>query len=116
MVIAVNAVAVALYPWYAPLFGTAELASESYVLFAMLSAGAAVFGIYAVFSGIFSQGALPTTQTRFNVLFLVSNLLLNICIVPFSGARGAAFATGLSFVAGALILRGLIHRHFAVRF
>ena len=116
LVLAVNLVGVALYPWYARLFGTAELAAESFVLFAVLMMGTTLFGIYAVFSGIFSQGGLPLVQSRFNVTVLASNVLLNVCLTPLYGPLGAAIATSLSFVAGTLIFRRSVYRHFAVRF
>jgi O-antigen/teichoic acid export membrane protein len=115
LVVVMNLLAFVFYPWYARLFGTAQLASESWNLFSILLMGSTLFGIYAMFSGIFSQGGLPLVQTRFNVLFLAVNLLVNLCLVPFYGALGAAIATSLSFAAGALILRNSIYRHFTIR-
>ena len=113
--VAVGIAAVAAYPWYATLAGTRELARESWPVFAILMAGACIFGIYAAFGGIFSQTGRPTVQTRLNLAILGINIILNFILVPLYGLLGAAVATGLSFVAGTLYFRFLVRRHLSLR-
>ena len=112
----VGIAAVAAYPWYATLVGTPDLARESWPVFAILMVGACIFGIYATFGGIFSQTGRPAIQTRLNLAILGINILLNIALVPLLGLLGAAVATSVSFVAGTLYFRVLVHRHLSVRF
>jgi O-antigen/teichoic acid export membrane protein len=107
--------AVLLYPWYAGFVGSPELMSRSYILFAILSVGAVAFGTYAVFGGALSQGGMPAAQTIYNVQVLATNMILNLCLAPLYGARGAAIATSVSFAAGALLLRRAIGRHLSIR-
>jgi O-antigen/teichoic acid export membrane protein len=115
LVLALNLLAVAFYSRYAVLVGPEPLVAASESLFFILSAGAAFFGVYAVFSGILSQGGLPSAQTRYNLHFLFVNVLLNLCLAPFWGPTGSAIGTSLSFVAGALLLRRAVLRHLDIR-
>jgi O-antigen/teichoic acid export membrane protein len=108
--------AVAAYPWYATLAGTRELARDSWPVFAILMAGACIFGIYATFGGVFSQTGRPVIQTRLNLAILGVNVVLNFALVPFYGLLGAAVATGLSFIAGTFYFRHLVRRYLSLRF
>ena len=92
------------------------MAQASWVVFAILMAGACVFGAYATFSGIFSQSGLPLAQTHFNLVMLVANTGLNLVLAPLYGVHGAAVATSLSFIAGTLFFRRGVRHHLAVRF
>ena len=111
-----TAVAVAAYPWYATLAGTDSLATESWPVFAVLAFGAGIFAVYATFGGIFVQTGRPMLQTRLNLAILLINVALNFVLVPAFGLIGAAVATSLSFIAGALYFRALVRRHFSVTF
>jgi O-antigen/teichoic acid export membrane protein len=116
LIIAVAAGAVLLYPLYATLLADRPMAQASWTVFAILMAGACVFGAYATFSGIFSQSGLPMAQTHFNLVILVVNSALNLVLAPLYGVHGAAVATSLSFIAGTLFFRRRVRHHLAVRF
>jgi O-antigen/teichoic acid export membrane protein len=116
LIVAVAAGAALLYPFYATLLADSAMAQASWGVFAILMAGACVFGAYATFSGIFSQSGLPLAQTHFNLVMLVANTGLNLVLAPLYGVHGAAVATSLSFIAGTLFFRRGVRHHLAVRF
>jgi len=104
------------YPWYASWLGNSEIAAASWPVFLLLMAGACLFAAYATFGGIFSQTGMPLVQTWLNLAILVTNLSLNMALVPLWGVIGAAIATSLSFAVGTVYLRFLVFRYFSVRF
>jgi O-antigen/teichoic acid export membrane protein len=104
------------YPWYATWLAGAEIAEASWGVFSILAVGACVFATYATFGGIFSQSGLPMLQSRMNLAILAMNLGLNLVMVPPLGLLGAAIATSLSFMTGALYLKFLIWRHLSIKF
>jgi O-antigen/teichoic acid export membrane protein len=108
--------AVLFYPWYAAHIGSPQLMEQSYTIFAVLSVGAAIFGTYAIFTGVLSQGGKPVAQTLYNFKVLGANVVLNLCLASQFEALGAAIATSLSFVVGALLLRKAIAEHYSLRF
>jgi O-antigen/teichoic acid export membrane protein len=110
----VGIVAVAAYPCFATIAGTRELAMQSWSTFAILMIGACVYAVYATFGGIFLQTGNPAVQTRFNITILSINIMLNFALVPSYGLLGAAVATGLSFLLGAIYFRFLLRRHLSI--
>ena len=59
---------------------------------------------------IFNQTGHPTSQTLLIFVIFMTNLIMNILLVPFYGLTGSAIATGLTFA-----LQGLYIRWFAFR-
>ena len=114
--LAVTVISGALYPLFATLLADRQIAAESWSVFLILMVGACVFGTYATFSGVFSQAGLPAAQSRFNVMMLATNTVLNFALVPKFGVDGAAVATSVSFVLGTAYFRAMVAKHIAVRF
>jgi len=115
-ILAVAIAAIALYPLVATALADRQMATASWSVFAILMIGACVFGTYATFSGVFSQAGLPAAQSRFNLMILATNALLNFALVPKFGINGAALATSASFVLGTVYFRAMVSKHLAVRF
>ncbi len=62
------------------------------------------------FNMIFIQTGFPGTQTIYNGLAVLANLLLNLALVPFFGVYGSALGTALAFVLSVLILRRMARK------
>ncbi len=63
---------------------------------------------------LFSQLGRPGTQTLFIAGVFLSNVLLNLALIPWLGLYGAALATALSFLVLAGLLTWLARRTFDV--
>lgn len=108
----ISILSVAAYPWFAPVFGTPSIATETWVVFGLLMVGAFVYGSHVPISGIFSQAGLPGIQSKLNTWLLVLNLAFNAALIPFLGIEGAALGTALSYCVGTLYLWMLLRKVF----
>jgi O-antigen/teichoic acid export membrane protein len=64
---------------------------------------------------LFGQVGHPGTQTLFIAGFFLSNLLLNLLLIPLLGVYGSALGTALAFVAMTILMRVLSWRVLQVR-
>jgi len=84
--------------------------ADSLGLFMLLMAGALAGAGYLPFQMIFYQIGRPGTQTVFLVLTVLTNVVLNLVLIPWLGIIGAALATS------AAILLGIAYwRYFVLR-
>jgi O-antigen/teichoic acid export membrane protein len=86
-----------------------------WVLYTILAVGIAVTSGYQAFQMLFGQVGHPGTQTLFIAGFFLSNLLLNLLLIPLLGVYGSALGTALAFVAMTVLLRVLSWRVLQVR-
>ncbi len=103
-------ITIPLFPVALWVLGMKEQPMTVWAVYAILAAGIALTSAYQPFLMLFSQLGRPGTQTLFITGFFLSNVLLNLALIPLFGIHGAALATALSFFAMVLLLRGLAHR------
>ncbi len=78
---------------------------------AIIMTGVLVSVGYLPILTIFNQTGYPTIQTTLIFIVFITNLFLNIILVPLYGITGSAIATGLTFA-----LHGLFIRWFVLRY
>ncbi|MBK6882139.1 MAG: polysaccharide biosynthesis C-terminal domain-containing protein [Flavobacteriales bacterium] len=84
-------------------------------VYAILAFGIALTSGHQPFLMIFGQLGNAGTQTVFIAGFFLSNVLLNLALIPALGIHGAATATALSFVAMVLLMRALALKRYDLR-
>ena len=85
-----------------------------WAIYAILALGIAASSGHQPFLMLFSQLGRPGTQTLFIAGVFLSNVLLNLALIPWLGLYGAALATALSFLVLAGLLTWLARRTFDV--
>ena len=96
--------AVAVYPYFISFFLSQEFA-ESSSAFTVLVVGLALFAGYLPFDTMLSQLGRPTLHTQVKVASTLTNLGLNIALIPMLGLIGAAIATAASYAVTAVMVR-----------
>lgn len=107
--------AVLLFPFFARLVGDRPEFGQSQVVFAILATGIAAASGYLLFQNTLSMANLPGWQTVFMILVVAVNVAGNVLLIPTYGIVGAATATGLTFVASAVILVAMVRRLVGLR-
>lgn len=103
-------VTIPLFPVALWVLGMQEQPMTVWAVYAVLAAGIAATSGDQPFLMLFSQLGHPWTQTLFIAGFCLSNVLLNLALIPPLGIHGAALATALSFGVMAWLLRVLARR------
>jgi len=67
------------------------------------------------FDMILVQGGLPGSHTLLRLFGVLSNILLNLILIPLWGLAGGALATGTSFVLLTFYLRAMSRRRLDIR-
>jgi O-antigen/teichoic acid export membrane protein len=106
---------VVIFPAGLWVLGMQEEPMTVWTLYAILALGIAVTSGYQAFQMLFGQVGHPGTQTLFIAGFFLSNLLLNLLLIPLLGVYGSALGTALAFVAMTILLRVLSARVLRVR-
>ncbi len=91
--------------------GMYEQYHASFVFFAILLAGAVVWGSVVPVSGTLLQLGLPKQQSLLILCSMGTNLVLNFLLVPWLGGEGAAAATSVSFIVATALLFWLLKKH-----
>ena len=110
----VGALALALYPLYLWLVGKPEF-SASWLPFALLVGGLVAASPWLPFDMILVQGGLPGSHTLLRLFGVLSNILLNLILIPLWGLAGGALATGTSFVLLTFYLRAMSRSRLDIR-
>lgn len=105
-----------LFPVALWVLGMNEEPMLVWAVYAILATGIAISSGYQPFLMLFSQLGRPGTQTLFIAGFFISNVLLNLALIPTFGILGAALATALSFVGMVLLLKAMAARTFHLPF
>ncbi|MBK8338668.1 MAG: polysaccharide biosynthesis C-terminal domain-containing protein [Flavobacteriales bacterium] len=105
-------VTIPLFPIAMWVLGMKEEPMTVWAVYAILCTGIALTAGYQPFLMLFSQLGRPGTQTLFIAGYFLSNVVLNLALIPLFGVHGAALATALSFGAMAALLRWLAARTF----
>jgi len=96
-----------LYPIIIEFLFTKELANESWPVFLILSLGVGLSSGYIPFTNILQQSGFPASQSLLLVWMTLTNLTLNVALIPFLNVEGAALATALSWFSIVFFLRKL---------
>ncbi|MCW5898526.1 MAG: polysaccharide biosynthesis C-terminal domain-containing protein [Flavobacteriales bacterium] len=99
-----------LFPLALWVLGMREQPMTVWAVYAILALGIALSSGHQAFLMLFGQLGRPGTQTLFITGFFLSNVLLNLALIPLLGIHGAALATALSFLVMALLQRMLATR------
>ncbi len=86
-----------------------------WAVYAILALGIALTSGYQPFLMLFNQLGRPGTQTVFITAYFLSNVLLNLALIPLFGIVGAATATTVSLLAMVVVLRTMAARTFGLR-
>lgn len=84
---------------------------SSYYIFMILSAGCLIGSGFIPFQMIFNQTGKPNIQSKFLFLIFLSNLLLNLGLIPIWGIWGSAIATSLVYVIQVFFLKLLSKKY-----
>jgi len=98
----------AVYPLFITIFMSSFM--DSWPLFCILMVGLTASAGYFPLRILFSQTGHPGLQTLFFSLVLISNIILNLALVPPFGMYGAALATGIAYLLTSIYLK-LIARY-----
>jgi O-antigen/teichoic acid export membrane protein len=102
--------AILVFPFILKLFSIQENNNTYWLIFSLLTGCYALTSGYQTLLMIFNQYGKPSLQTRFVFFVFLSNVLLNLIIVPYAGITGAAIATALSFFVQVGIQRYLMQK------
>ena len=89
--------------------------TTSWKIFLILAIGAAFQSGYLPFSGILVLGGYPGYYSIFILLLCVTNIILNIMLIPSYGIYGAAFATAVSYVLFVVYLKLFVSRILRIK-
>lgn len=103
------------YPVFVNIFIGGGDFMASWPLFCILMLGVALSAGYLPFNMLLTQTGHPGIYTLMITAIVLSNVMLNGLLIPFWGMYGAAIATGISFILGALYLRLLTKRYLEMK-
>jgi len=99
-----------LYPIVVEFLFTKEIADESWPVFLILSLGVGLSSGYIPFTNILQQSGFPARQSLLLVGMTLTNLFLNMLLIPFLDTKGAALATAASWLSIVFFLRQITKR------
>ena len=110
ILVPVGVIAVACFPLVPYLFGLGGEFSGSWAVFAILMSGILLGVGYLPFQMLLNQVGSPGYQTLFFASIFVTNVALNMLMIPIIGMLGAAIATSVSVSVQVLYLKVLVRR------
>lgn len=115
LMLLVGAISVTVYPFALQLIRVDASFQASWIVFGILIAGICLNARYRPFMGILLQSGHPGSHTMLVGLVALTNLVLNLAMVPSFGAPGSAAATGAAFLVEAALIAILARRLVGVR-
>ncbi len=110
---ALGGIAILLYPLLLKIFTNGDF-KDSWLVFVILLAGIIASSGYQPFQMLLAQAGFPKYYTLLVALVFLSNVILNIIMVPILGIYGSALATAISFVISAVVLKLLTRKTIKV--
>jgi len=98
------------------LFGFDQEFNQSWLVFAILMTGILLSAGYLPFQMIFNQVGQPGRQTLFLIMFFLTNVILNLLLIPYFGMYGSAVATALALALQIVYLKRLSFLWIGIRF
>jgi O-antigen/teichoic acid export membrane protein len=110
IMLGISIVAVGAYPLVLKVLGVATDFLSSWPVFAILMAGIALNAWVRPFMGILLQAGRPGAHTLVTAIVVLTNIALNLALIPMYGAAGSASATACAYVAEAVMIFVLAKR------
>ncbi|MGD9702356.1 MAG: lipopolysaccharide biosynthesis protein [Acidimicrobiia bacterium] len=107
LVVPVGVVTILVYPLSTSFLFGADLADDTWQLYALLATGVVLTAGYIPFTNLLQQTGDPTRHSLLLALVSTTNIVLNLLLVPFLGATGSAIGTAVAQVALIPYLRRL---------
>ena len=107
IMLAISGIAVGVYPLILKILGVDAAFRASWPVFAILMTGIALNAWVRPFMGILLQAGRPGAHTIVTSIVVVTNIVLNLCLIPMFGAAGSASATACAYVVEALMILAL---------
>jgi len=85
------------------IFSTQEIAENGYLVVPFVALSTLFFGIYAIFSQILTLVKKTKLDAKVQIIAAITNIALNIILIPRFGILAAAFTTCFSFFVLALL-------------
>jgi len=105
LMLCVALIGIALYPFVVnKILKKPEFAS-GWTIFSILIIGVIIYGAYAPFKDLMLQAGYPGKQTLYILSVVITNILLNLFLIPKYNMLGAALATSLSFILAVIYLK-----------
>lgn len=89
---------------------SSQVYGESFAVFSILATSIWLVSGIISFDGILLQAGFPGRHSLLFLAIMVSNIFLNLILVPLIGVIGAALATGASFILGGIYLICFVKR------
>ncbi|MBK8271249.1 MAG: polysaccharide biosynthesis C-terminal domain-containing protein [Planctomycetes bacterium] len=87
----------------------------SWTAFVILLVGIVIQSGFAPMGGILFQGGKPGAQTMLMVYVVLTNIAMNLLLIPIWGINGAAAATGIAYVMQGMLIIVFAKRHLGVK-
>ncbi len=111
----IGVVAILCYPLIS-FFGLEPAFEQSWIIFSILMLGILISAGYLPFQMVFNQTGYPWRQTVFLSLFFVTNVILNLILIPIFGIYGSAIATALAFILQIFYLKAFLSLWIDIKF
>lgn len=108
--------AIICFPLIIKSFGFETELLNGWVIFTILICGTLVAAGYIPFKMIFNQLGFPNIQTLFFFLVFITNVILNLILIPLWGMYGAAIATASAVVMQIAYLKYLLYSRSRITF
>ncbi len=105
LMICVALAGIALYPFVVDQLLRKPEFTAGWTIFSVLIIGAVIYGAYAPFKDLMFQAGHPGKQTIYILSIVMTNILLNLILIPKYNMLGAALATSLSFILAVIYLK-----------
>ncbi len=111
----VIAPAILVFPYVIQVLTASASFQESWPVFTILCGGLLFSAGYIPLEMVLIQAGYPILQTLLRAMVLVSNILLNLALIPLWGIKGAALATAVSYLLAAGYLKWLGRRKLRIK-
>jgi len=114
MMIPLGIITILCFPVVMSILGLRAEFSSAWGLFGILVSGYLISVGYTPFRMILNQTGFPGYQTLLLFSIFMTNVVLDLIMIPILGMYGAAIATGISFIMAAVFLKILVRRKLEI--
>jgi O-antigen/teichoic acid export membrane protein len=114
LMIPLGVIAIFCFPLAMHILGLRAEFPASWGIFAILVSGYLISVGYTPFKMILNQTGFPGYQTLFLFAIFMTNVILNLILIPILGMHGAAIATAISFIMAVVFLKILVKRQLQI--
>lgn len=77
---------------------------DGFMPMVIVMASITINSTYIIFGNTLNQSGFPSNEARLNIATLMTNVILNLALIPFMGMYGAAIGTAVSYIVFSIIL------------